>query len=108
MLISFIMICKNTTCFNTDINIINSKLEKIAQKTYKPHTKYKELLDLNIKVQKKINPNEKLAIIKRVEGSNVVYSLGHNNFYTITRYNRSRLYALAVHTLAEEIKIRSQ
>ncbi len=92
----------------TDINIINSKLEKISQKTYKPHTKYKELLDLNIKAPKKINPNEKLAIIKRVEGSNVVYSLGHNNFYTITRYNRSRLYALAVHTLAEEIKIRSR
>ena len=92
----------------TDLKISNSKLEKISQKTYKPHTIYKDFLDLNIKAPNKINPNEKLSIIKRIEGSDVVYSLGHNNFYTITRYNRSRLYALAVYTLAEEIKIQSQ
>ena len=92
----------------TDLNINNSILEKMSQKTYKPHTRYEEYLNLNIKSANKINLNEKLAVIKRVEGSDVVYSLGHNNFYTITRYNRSRLYALAVYTLAEEIKIQSQ
>ena len=64
------------------------------------------LLKLNITAPYKINPNEKLAVIRRIEGSDIVYSLGHNNFYTITRYNRSRLYALAVHTLAKEIKVR--
>ena len=92
----------------TDLNINNSKLEKISQKTYKPHTKYKEFLKLNIKSPDKINLNEKLSVIKRIEGSDIVYSLGHNNFYTITRYNRSRLYALAVYTLAKEIKIQSK
>ena len=92
----------------TDLDINNSILEKMSQKTYKPHTRYEEYLNLNIKSANKINLNEKLAVIKRVEGSDIVYSLGHNNFYTITRYNRSRLYALAVYTLAEEIKIQSQ
>jgi len=92
----------------TDLNSNNSTLERISQKTYKPHTRYEEYLNLNIKSSNKINLNEKLSIIKRIEGSNIVYSLGHNNFYTITRYNRSRLYALAVYTLAEEIKIQSQ
>ncbi len=92
----------------TDLDINNSVLEKISQKTYKPHTRYEEYLNLNIKSPNKINLNEKLAVIKRVEGSGIVYSLGHNNFYTITRYNRSRLYALAVYTLAQEIKIQSQ
>jgi len=92
----------------TDLNINNATLEKISQKSYKPHTKYKEYLNLDIKAPIKINPNEKLSVIKRIEGTKTVYSLGHNNFYTITRYNRSRLYALAVFSLAEEIKIQSQ
>jgi len=92
----------------TDLDSNNSKLEIISQKTYKPHTKYKEFLNLGIKAPNKINHNEILSVIKRIEASDTVYSLGHNNFYTITRYNRSRLYALAVHTLAEEIKIQSK
>jgi membrane-bound lytic murein transglycosylase B len=32
--------------------------------------------------------------------------VGYQNFYTITRYNRSLLYAMAVHDLAEAIATR--
>ena len=94
----------------TDLVVDNneSSLEKLSKRTYKPHTVYKKYLNLKIFSPKEINTNEKLSIIKRIEDNKNVYSFGHNNFYTITRYNRSRLYALAVYTLAQEIKIQSQ
>ena len=94
----------------TDLDVGNNKstLEKLSKKTYKPHTVYKKYMTFKTVAPKEINMSEKLSIIKRIEGNKNVYSFGHNNFYTITRYNRSRLYALAVHTLAHEIKIQSQ
>ena len=36
------------------------------------------------------------------------YALGFQNFYVITRYNRSSFYAMAVHDLAQELKARHQ
>ena len=45
-------------------------------------------------------PDERLAVLLQVEGRNgPEYWVGLRNFYTITRYNRSPLYALAVHQL---------
>ena len=94
----------------TDLVINNNEktLEMLSKKTYKPHTKYIDFADINLKTSLVINNDEKLSVIKRLEGQSNVYSFGHNNFYTITRYNRSRLYALAVFTLAQEIKMASE
>lgn len=44
------------------------------------------------------------ALVVEFEGKHgIEYWLGFNNFYTITRYNHSAMYALAVHQLAEKI-----
>jgi len=51
------------------------------------------------------DPGERTAAMLVLEDvSGPVYYLGLNNFYVITRYNRSVNYAMSVHELAQEIR----
>jgi membrane-bound lytic murein transglycosylase B len=50
-------------------------------------------------------PEDLPATLIQLEGENAPeYWLGFKNFYVITRYNRSPLYAMAVYQLSEEIR----
>ncbi len=53
-----------------------------------------------------INPDAKSALIKLDQLEGPEYWLGLKNFYVITRYNHSQLYAMAVYQLSEEIAAR--
>ena len=44
------------------------------------------------------------ALLRFEQKNGPEYWLGFNNFYTITRYNHSPLYAMAVYQLSEEIR----
>ncbi len=51
-----------------------------------------------------INRNAKVALIKLRQRRGTDYWLGYRNFYVITRYNNSALYAMAVHQLSQAIE----
>jgi len=52
-------------------------------------------------------PEDRRAALIALEGeTGPLYYLGYNNFYVITRYNRSQNYAMAVYQLARAIKSR--
>jgi membrane-bound lytic murein transglycosylase B len=54
------------------------------------------------------DPEHSVALIDLVSpGRETEYWLGYENFYVITRYNRSSFYAMSVFQLAEEIRNRN-
>jgi membrane-bound lytic murein transglycosylase B len=61
-----------------------------------------ELQALGVVVQG-AGPEDKGALYRFALEDGVEYWLGLNNFYVITRYNRSRLYAMAVHQLSQAL-----
>lgn len=54
------------------------------------------------------SPDSRVALIRLDGFAGAEYWAGFRNFYVITRYNRSALYAMAVHQLASEIRLRSR
>lgn len=47
--------------------------------------------------------NDPAVLLAMRSGEKTDYYLGFNNYYVITRYNRSRLYAMAVHELSQAV-----
>ena len=85
-------------------NSSTSYIESESKKSYKPKTPYKVFMNNKIHTDVVIAESTLLSVIGREEQKGKIYSFGHKNFYVITRYNRSRLYALAVFTLSQQIK----
>ena len=48
--------------------------------------------------------NEKVSLIELEQKEGPEYWMGLQNFYVITRYNHSPLYAMVVYQLSEEIR----
>lgn len=51
-----------------------------------------------------LGKNEKVSLIALQQADGMEYLLGRHNFYVITRYNHSPLYAMAVYQLSQRIK----
>ncbi len=69
----------------------------------KPSVKVKNLAAMGLASEQKLKRNTLVAPFKYIGDEGDEYWLGLHNFYVITRYNRSRLYAMAVYQLSQAI-----
>ncbi|MEE4639154.1 MAG: lytic murein transglycosylase B [Wenzhouxiangella sp.] len=75
----------------------------------KPRHSLDELAAMGIEFDAVGLPGDTAATLIELEGADAPeYWIGLNNFYVITRYNRSPLYAMAVTQLAEAIRERAE
>jgi len=83
--------------------IIDGQYFDLENTDSKPDVKANEIIHYGIKPERKIEDEVRLKILSFENENNNEIWLGFNNFYVITRYNNSALYAMAVYQLAEEI-----
>ena len=77
----------------------------LLQAGLRPTLKAADLADKGIRAS--VDPEASVALIDLVSpGRETEYWLGFENFYVITRYNRSSFYAMSVFQLGEEIRNR--
>jgi len=85
-------------------NTSETSLGTFLGKNLKPRFTIKEIKEAGLIPNVNYPPDTK-AMVMTLEGANgKEYWVGLKNFYVITRYNHSRLYAMAVYQLSNEIK----
>jgi membrane-bound lytic murein transglycosylase B len=78
--------------------------EELTGAGIKPSLTLTQLKTAGIQSHQEENDDAMAALIALEQQDGPEYWLGFNNFYVITRYNRSPLYAMAVYQLSEEIR----
>jgi membrane-bound lytic murein transglycosylase B len=77
---------------------------ELEKRNYKPSLSVAEWEEKGFKSSNELLPEMPAAVLKLAEEKRNTYWLVFNNFYVITRYNRSPRYAMAVYELSQEIK----
>ena len=81
------------------------KYKRVVEKGIRPNTELGDLLKLGVSISDDGFPkNEKAALIELELQNGLEHWVGMDNFYVITRYNHSELYAMAVYQLSKAIK----
>lgn len=78
----------------------------VSRRSTPPRTSVASLRSQGVIPQEAVGDGQ-TALLLELEGQGgLEYWLGFHNFYVITRYNNSQLYAMAVHQLGQEIRER--
>lgn len=87
----------------TPARVVGPKHEALLAAGIKPHIQVRALPKHDVRLPRKQKGDLLVALFDLEEPTAKKYWIGFNNFYVITRYNRSNLYAMAVYQLSEEI-----
>jgi membrane-bound lytic murein transglycosylase B len=87
-----------------DIKLDGELADWIKQIDNQPIMPLKYLITYGILPMEYNNIDQTAALIRLQEEAGPVYHVGYNNFYVITRYNRSSNYAMAVYELSQWIR----
>lgn len=79
--------------------------KELCSKDLKPEITLLQWQHQSIEAANKLPLKGKATLLCLETKKGMQYQLGLHNFYVITRYNHSRLYAMAVYRLAEQIKL---
>lgn len=82
---------------------INADYKKLVNDDLEPTVNVEQLYENGILPAEDIPPGSKVKVISLEGVDNEEIWLGLDNFYVITRYNHSQLYAMAVYQLSEKI-----
>lgn len=76
----------------------------LAAKGLEPHTSIAAFARAGVEPTGRVAGDADAALVELEGAQGLEYWLGFRNFYVVTRYNRSPLYAMAVHQLADAIE----
>ena len=77
--------------------------DKLVEAGAKPSVSLGELQAAGLAIETALPPGSLASVVKLETEDGPEYWIGLNNFYVITRYNHSNLYAMAVYQLSREI-----
>jgi membrane-bound lytic murein transglycosylase B len=87
-----------------DVQLHGTRYFWIERLGTKPALSVKELLEYGIVPREHTDPDRRAALLSLESEAGPFYLLGYNNFFVITRYNRSKRYAMAVVELADRLR----
>ncbi len=85
------------------VNGSGVKADLFVQKKFTTTTTVGDLAQSGVEIKAITSSNQKVGVVRLDTGNGNEYRVAFHNFYVITRYNRSLLYAMAVSDLATEI-----
>ncbi len=85
----------------------NNTIDKL-EPGVKPVYKWSDLAQNGLQSNTELDPDTAVALVKLEQRNQPEYWAGLQNFYVITRYNHSELYAMAVYQLSLLIKARME